>query len=73
MYDSKAASTPLEVGSNFGKGDCPTTVEEQLKMADVPYRAAIGSLIYISQGTRPDMAEAVSCLGSFSHNPGKVH
>ncbi|SCV72359.1 BQ2448_3896 [Microbotryum intermedium] len=37
------------------------------------YLQAIGSLLYISLGTRPDIAFAVSYLARFANNPGRCH
>ena len=42
-------------------------------MENVPYRSAIGSLMYLATCTRPDLAECVSELSKFSQNPGAVH
>lgn len=37
------------------------------------YRAAVGSLMYASTGTRPDIAFAVRALSQFASNPGPEH
>ncbi|SGZ16041.1 BQ5605_C029g10723 [Microbotryum silenes-dioicae] len=37
------------------------------------YLQAIGSLLYISLGTRPDIAFALSYLSRFANNPGRRH
>ena len=42
-------------------------------MQKVPYRNLLGSLGYIAQITRGDIAFAVNKLAAFSNNPGKVH
>ena len=51
----------------------PSTEEEKIEMADVPYRSAIGSLMYLATCTRPDLAAAMSELSKFSQNPGVAH
>ena len=50
MIDSNPMKTPA------GKGE--SSSEEQLS-DNVPYRAAVGSLLYLSTATRPDIAYAV--------------
>ena len=42
-------------------------------MSKVPYRKAIGSLMYTSVVTRPDITFAVSTLSQFLENPGEAH
>jgi hypothetical protein len=42
-------------------------------MRGVPYREAIGSLMYAALGTRPDISFAVSFLSQFMQNPGRAH
>jgi hypothetical protein len=44
-----------------------------MEMSDVPYRGIIGSLLYSSLGTRPDIAYAVAALSRFNNNPGPKH
>lgn len=39
-------------------------------MENVPYRSILGSLIYLSTRTTPDIATAVSMLGKFQGDPG---
>jgi hypothetical protein len=42
-------------------------------MRNVPYREAIGSLMYAALGTCPDISFAVSFLMQFMQNPGRPH
>ena len=51
----------------------PITAVGKFEMVDVPYRSAIGSLMYLSTNTRPDISAAVSELSKFSQNPGMAH
>lgn len=73
MEGCKLVSTPLELGSHLNSSQQPTSDIEVKKMIDVPYRSAIGSLMYLSTCTRPDISAAVSELSKFSQNPGVEH
>jgi hypothetical protein len=50
----------------------PTT-GDHLKDTDKPYTSAIGSLMYASVSTRPDIAYAVNSLAQFNKEPKEVH
>ncbi len=70
----------------FGLASCHgvcTPITERLSVQDQPetpdlkiqsvYREMVGSLLYISSWTRPDIAFAVSELSRFVSNPGSKH
>jgi hypothetical protein len=42
-------------------------------MCDVPYHEAVGSLMYASLGTQPDILFAVQTVSCFSTKPGPAH
>uniref|UniRef100_A0AAV1UU28 Polyprotein n=1 Tax=Peronospora matthiolae TaxID=2874970 RepID=A0AAV1UU28_9STRA len=42
-------------------------------MANVPFRNAVGCLMYLMVGTRPDLAAAVGVLSQFSADPCPTH
>ena len=42
-------------------------------MRDIPYHEAVGSLMYASLGTRPDISFAVQTVSRFSTKPGWAH
>lgn len=69
MQDAKATATPMEVLSAKMKDD----PEDLIDAIDVPYRQAIGSLMYLMICTRPDIAYAVGRLSQFCENPLKSH
>ena len=73
MLDCKSVTTPLATGVKLLKSDCPTSPQQVEEMSKVPYQQAIGAIMYAMQGTRPDIAYAVTALSQFSHNPGHVH
>ena len=69
--------SPLPNGFIPTKDDCPKNQaqmdEVKQRFKNLHYRSAIGSLLYISCCTRPDMCYAVNKLAKFSNNPGIVH
>lgn len=72
MQDCKGIATPMEQRP-LSREMSPKSKKDQDVMAKMPYRQAVGSLIYLSQGTRPDVAQAVSVVSRYSDNPGKQH
>ena len=68
MSESKPVSTPMEAEATFEK---LSATDQQVNLKE--YQAAIGSLIYVSIGTRPDISYAVGVLSQFMSNPGEEH
>jgi hypothetical protein len=65
--------TPWEVSTvKLTKAMSPQNDEEREEMRSVPYREAVGELMYCLN-TRPDIAQAVSQVARFTSNPGKEH
>lgn len=60
MQDCKGKSTPMEKGFQFNKDN---------EIIDVPYRQLIGSLMYVSTISCPDITYAVSYLSRFLDTP----
>ncbi|PSR87021.1 hypothetical protein PHLCEN_2v5279 [Hermanssonia centrifuga] len=71
--DLKPSSIPMDPNIQFLKSQCPMSLVDIARMRKIPYREAIGSLMYAAVGTRPDISFAVSTLAQFSHNPGWIH
>ena len=69
--------TPVPIdGDKLVRADCPQTPEEEREMQTAPYnqyRSIVGSLMYLTGATRPDIAYAVNMLSRFVANPGKKH
>ncbi|KAG6461296.1 hypothetical protein O3G_MSEX012541 [Manduca sexta] len=64
MADCKTVSTPFVVGLNFA---VPRDHRENDKEKETwPYRELIGTLMYLSVGTRPDISNTVSKLAQFT-------
>lgn len=63
MKDASPVSTPMENRVECDDGES----------VDFPYREAIGSLIYLSVGTRHDISFPVGYLGRFVEKPTRSH
>ena len=71
--DLKPSSIPIDPAVPLLKSQSPTKLDDIARMRNIPYREAVGSLMYAAMGTRPDIAFAVSTVAQFSENPGWVH
>lgn len=65
LENCKLVSSPFATGTVLTRHNGPKEKFE--------YRQAIGSLMYLMQATRPDLAFAVGVLARFSENPGPEH
>jgi hypothetical protein len=70
MWDWKTCATPLDVNSRLSKEDFPQVVDPTLHHR---YRSITGSLSYLVNMTRPDLAFAYSQLNNFVQYPDVVH
>jgi len=69
MYGSRYVSTPMDPNHVLlPRSDGQATAEEQSKYASI-----LGSLLYIANSYRPDIAYAVSILSQFTSNPSDDH
>ena len=68
MQDCKPMSTPADPSMKLLKATDEDEVVNKLQ-----YQSAIGSLMYLSLCTRPDIAYAIGNLAKFSGNPNKHH
>ena len=73
MEDCKPTSTPMAPNLVLSKSHCPSTPEELQEMKLIPYRKAVGSLMYLSVATRPDITTAVGMCCKFMQSPGIHH
>lgn len=67
MKDAKPVSTLMEKG-NLSEEDCVRIDSEK-----VPYRKAVGSLMYMAVATRPDIGFAVSYCSQFLDKAEQKH
>ena len=73
MEECKPLETPEEVGVQLTKQDQAHTPMQKEEMVNVPYMELVGSLLYASISTRPDICHAVSVCSRFMNNPGVKH
>ena len=71
--DLNPYSTPMDPNIRYLKNQCPQTPEQATEMHHIPYREAVGSLLYLAITTRPDIVFPIGILSQFVDNPGRVH
>lgn len=73
FVDMKPSSIPMDPNLPLSHSQSPKTPNESAQMKNIPYREAVGSLMHLAVGTRPDIAFAVSTVAQFGANPGMPH
>jgi transposase InsO family protein len=68
MDDSKTKSIPVSAATKFSKDE-----GEPLDTTKYPYSELLGSLMYLSVCTRPDISFATGSLARYMSNPTTVH
>lgn len=68
MTDCKIANTPMEMSLDLNKKSNGSSDSEQ-----IPYQQLIGSLMYLSVLTRPDISFAVSYMSQFNNCFTETH
>ena len=67
MIRVSTGKTPLS------KADRPQNDAEIAEMRGIPYREAVGVLMWVANMTRPELAYTTHTLASFGDNPGPEH
>ncbi|UYV71408.1 hypothetical protein LAZ67_8003037 [Cordylochernes scorpioides] len=67
MQDCKHISTPLDPNTNLDNFNSSKEVNK------TQYQELIGSLLYLSTKSRPDIAFAVTLLSRYNQNPREMH
>ena len=63
----------MDPNIQYSKNQCLQTPEQAAEMYHVPYREAVGSLLYLAVTTHPDIVFQIGILLQFVDNPGQVH
>lgn len=67
MMESKVVSTPMDNNQNLG--DFANDEHDAI----YPYRKAVGSLMFLAIGTRPDISYAVGVVSRYLERPSSAH
>ena len=70
MQNAKSATTPLPAGYMPEAASADTVIDPELRSR---YQTVIGSLLYLTLGTRPDIGFAVTKLVQYAARPTKEH
>lgn len=70
MADCRSTSTPMDPSGEYKSAMSP---QSAFNPADTPYQSAVGSLLYLVQGTRPDLAYAVSVISRHNQSHTETH
>lgn len=70
MDECKDTSTPMDSNQKFMANTGPN-VNKQMK--NIPFRQAIGALLFCAQVTRPDINYAVNALSRYNEKPDETH
>ena len=73
MQDSRPVPTPMMPASNKGNSLDIVDSNDDVPATNEPYRQAIGAIMYLMIGTRPDLAFAFGKLARFCENPMQKH
>jgi histone deacetylase 1/2 len=71
--ECNSASIPMDPGVKLSKEMAPKTKKETLFMATKPYRAVVGSFMYLVMATRPDLAYFTHEMSKYVTDPGPKH
>jgi len=73
MTDCKYVKSPVDMSTKLSGEHSPKEKVEIEEMQSIPYRQAVGALMYLMVASRPDIAYAVGMVSRFMENPGKLH
>jgi hypothetical protein len=73
IQSSRPITAPMQSALKLSKEDMPKSQEEINFMKSIPYRAVIGSLMYMATSLRMDILFAVNKCARYMENPGIKH
>lgn len=72
MFDCKPMGTPSDTNCKLSINMSSDEISED-ELKGLPYQEAVGSLLYLAQGTRPDIAFSVNDVSRFNNNYTFAH
>ena len=72
MTDCKPVGSPADPSQKPFYDWAPKNDEERKEMAKTPFAELVGALMFLANGTRPDIMAAVSILARHMANPGPM-
>jgi hypothetical protein len=73
MVDCKTVATPVVTTSQLSHDRTSILENQDAVLTNVPYREAVGSLMWASIATRPDLTYTVTTLSQFLDKPTQTH
>jgi hypothetical protein len=73
LQDAKSTPIPMNAGTILSTDQSPSTSNEINEIGDIPYQRGIGSLMYATTSTHPDITFPIVILSQFMQNPGWIH
>ncbi|KIK15212.1 hypothetical protein PISMIDRAFT_16670 [Pisolithus microcarpus 441] len=73
LADAKPSAIPMDPSLKLMQANVLQPAKEATCMKNVPYHAAVGSLMHLAVGTRPDIAFTVSTVAQFNNAPTPTH
>ncbi|KAL0284480.1 UNVERIFIED_CONTAM: hypothetical protein Sradi_7196600 [Sesamum radiatum] len=71
MEHSKRGALPMRHGIKLSKKQSPKTDEELKRMPNIPYASTVGSIQYVVQCTRSDVAYSLSITSRYQACTGR--
>lgn len=68
MSNCKSVKTPMDPKTKLTMSEKENSISHL-----IPYQEIVGSLLYLSQGTRPDISYAINTLSKFNSRPEMQH
>lgn len=73
MVNCTPVLTPADPNAHLTASMLPTSEGEKLDMTKVPYKSAVGALLYLANATRTDVTYSVGPVVKYCANPQPAH